>query len=78
MFNLNSAEKSKQVAPKTKANKFPFNSSIAFQTTTIVSAPNRAGKNRIQNRELPKNNMILETQEVTGGTEIKPHAKWCA
>jgi hypothetical protein len=75
MFNRNRAENNTQVAPNTNANIFPFNVSIVFQTTTIVNAPNNAGKNRIQNKELPKKRMIQEIQEVTGGTDIKPHAK---
>ena len=58
------------VAPRANANKFPFNASMAFQTTTMVNAPNKAGKNRIQNRELPKKRITLEIQEVTGGTDI--------
>ena len=68
-FNLNSTENRIPVAPKINANKFPFNSSIAFHTTIIVNAPNKAGKNLIQNTEPPKSSMILEIQEVTGGTD---------
>jgi len=58
-----------QVAPKINANRFPFNSSMAFQTTTIVNAPNRAGKNLIQNTEFPSKRIIQETHEVKGGTD---------
>ena len=43
-----------QVQPKIKANKFPFSSSIVFQTITIVKTPNNAGKNFIKKTELPK------------------------
>lgn len=69
MFNRKRAENNTQVAPNTNANKFPFNASIAFQTTTMVNAPNSAGKNRIQNKVLPKKKIIQEIQEVTGGTD---------
>ena len=44
--------------PKTKAYRFPFNSSIVFQTTTIVKAPKKAGKNLTQKNPLP-NNLIM-------------------
>ena len=78
VFNLNSAENKIQVAPKISANKFPFNSSIAFHTTRIVSAPNNDGKNLTQKTEFPKKYMILEIQDVKGGTDKYPQAKWCA
>ena len=55
-----------QVAPKINANKFPFNSSIVFQTTSTVSAPNNAGKNFTQNMELPKDWITHAIQEVKG------------
>jgi cytochrome c556 len=54
MFNLMSAENKTQVTPRIWANKLPFKASMDFQTTTRVKAPNRVGKNRIQNTELPK------------------------
>jgi hypothetical protein len=63
------------VAPKINANKLPFNSWMAFQTKTIVRAPNNAGKNLIQNSELPKSWIIYEIHEVTGGTDKYPQAK---
>ena len=52
-FNRKRAENNTQVAPNTNANIFPSKASTAFQTTTIVNAPNNAGKNRIQNKEFP-------------------------
>lgn len=57
------------MAPNIKANKFPPSSLMACQITTIVKAPNSAGKNLIQKTELPKMNMRIEIQEVKGGTE---------
>ena len=39
------AEKIIEIAPSDKANKFPRNNSIVFQTTNRVKAPNSAGKN---------------------------------
>jgi hypothetical protein len=54
VFNLRREENKIQVAPSANANKFPFNTSIAFQTTRIVKAPNNAGKNLTQKTELPK------------------------
>ena len=70
MFKRKRAENNTQVAPNVKANIFPFKASMAFQITTIVNAPNNAGKNRIQNKELPNKRMIYEIQEVTGGTDM--------
>ncbi len=52
-FSLRRAENNTHVEPKIKANRFPFNSSIAFQTIYMVNAPYAAGKNLIQNIELP-------------------------
>ena len=75
MFNRNRAENNTQVAPNTSANILPFSASIAFQTTTMVNAPNNPGKNRIQNNDFPNHNMIVEIQDVTGGTDKYPHAK---
>ena len=58
-----------EIAPIDNANKFPLNTSIVFQTTTIVKVPKRAGKNFIQKTPFPNCKIIQETQEVTGGTE---------
>jgi hypothetical protein len=54
MFILNNVENSTQEALKISANKFPFNSSVAFHTITMVNAPKRAGKNLTQNTKPPK------------------------
>ena len=53
MFNLKRDENKTQVDPKIKANRFPFNASIAFQTIKIVNAPNNVGKNLIQKIVFP-------------------------
>ena len=53
VFNLKREENKTQVAPKIKANRFPFNASIAFQTIKIVNAPNNVGKNLIQKIVFP-------------------------
>lgn len=58
-----------ETAPIDNANKFPFSTSIVFQTITIVKVPKRAGKNFIQKTLFPNCKIIQETQEVTGGTE---------
>ncbi len=42
-------------APKIRANKFPFNSSIVFHTINTVSAPKNAGKNLTQKKPFPSN-----------------------
>ena len=55
IFNLKRQENKTQVAPKTNENKFPFNSSMAFQTTKSVKQPYNAGKNLTQKTELPNN-----------------------
>jgi hypothetical protein len=47
-------EKVTLTEPKIKAYKFPSSSSIVFQTTTIVKAPNNDGKNFTQKTELPR------------------------
>lgn len=40
-----------------------------FHTTTIVKAPNKAGKNLTQKTEFPRSKIIDEIQEVNGGTD---------
>ena len=69
MFILKMPEHMMAIAPIDNANKFPFSTSIVFQTTTIVKVPKRAGKNFIQKTPFPNCKIIQETQEVTGGTE---------
>jgi len=69
VFILNNVEKSIPVALKISAKMFPFSSSTAFQTTTIVNTPKRAGKNLTQNTEFPKRYINDEIHDVTGGTE---------
>ena len=78
MFIRNSAENNTQVAPNVKAKIFPFNSSIDFHTIKIVKAPYKAGKNLTQKNELPNNWIMYDVQEVKGGTERYPQAKWFA
>ena len=55
MFVRNNEENKTQVAPNINANRFPFNSSMAFQTKKIVNAPYKAGKNLIQKIEFQRN-----------------------
>lgn len=69
IFILKSAENKMEEAPRIKANKLPFSSSIDFQTTTKVNAPNSAGKNRTQNTLLPKALIIYANHEFKGGID---------
>lgn len=69
IFNLKSAENNTQEAPRIKANKLPFSSSIAFQTTTKVKAPNNAGKNRTQKTEFPRRLIRYAIHEFKGGID---------
>jgi hypothetical protein len=57
------------VLPRTNAKRFPFSSSMVFQTTSIVNAPNKAGKNFIQKTVPPRKNISVDIQDVTGGTD---------
>ena len=77
MFNLMSAENKTQVTPRIWANKLPFKVSMAFQTTTRVKAPNKAGKNRTQNTVSPNRWIRYAIHEFKGGIEIYPQAKCC-
>lgn len=65
-------ENKTQVAPNFKANRLSFSSSIVFQTTTIVNAPSKAGKNFTQNTSFPSSFITSEIQELNGGTDKKP------
>lgn len=65
-------------APKISENVFPPSASMAFHTTTIVNAPNSAGKNLIQKTPLPNCKISQDIQEVNGGTDSYPHARCLA
>ena len=69
VFILSKEENNTHVAPRVNANKSPLSSSIAFQTSSMVNAPNSAGINFTQNTALPRKIMIEENHEVAGGTE---------
>jgi len=70
-----SAENTTEIEPNRSANQPPFNSSMVFQTTNKVNAPNSAGKNLIQNTPFPSCRMIHEIHDVKGGTDVYPQAK---
>ena len=70
MLILRITENKIQTTPRIFAYNPPLKTSIIFHTSTMVKAPNNAGKNFIQNIEFPNNLIRPETQEVNGGTEI--------
>ena len=78
MFILSITDKVTAIAPSISANKLPFNNSIVFQTTNIVRAPNNAGKNFMNQTGLPAFKIIKEIQDVKGGTDSKPQARYLA
>jgi hypothetical protein len=54
MFKRNNDENNTQIAPNADTSQWPPNAPMVFQTTTMVSTPNKAGKTapkRHQNRD---------------------------
>jgi len=75
VFNLSNVENKIHVAPIIFEYKLPLNSSMVNQTTTIVKAPNKVGKNLTQNTLFPRILIINEIQEVKGRTDVNPNAR---
>jgi hypothetical protein len=74
-LSLIKTENTRALAARIFENSVPPNDSTINHVKTIVRAPKRAGKNRIQNMLPPKRYMIFETRAVKGGTEIYPNAR---